>query len=247
VTSPKRIHLTQHYAVQVCLQSHFSWSSSLCYVITERLITVFFFLLHRIALYRGVRWCGGGGRKMLYVAARKLLGSAAKERRHSLQQFLRGSRGYRMQNGKEIKCYCLRNPFEYLLPPPTSFPLPPLSPPYKPEPGCCQICSWCSESNTLKTATPLNPPASHQLSDVACAHVFVVPASSDGQRWWRAGAAVISVSGTTEDSALRNVLGLWVCEWVVSCGKHPRAKRRVVSFTPRTALLPENEKPMSID
>ena len=128
-----------------------------------------------------------------------------------------------------------------------SFPLPPLSTPYKPEPGCCQISSWCRESNTLKTATLLNPPASHQLSDVAYADVFVFPASSDGQRWWRAGAAVISVSGTTEDSALRNVLGLWVCEWVVSCGKHPRAKRRVVSFTPRTALLPENEKPMPID
>jgi hypothetical protein len=67
-----------------------------------------------------------------------------------------------------------------------------------------------------------------------CRHPFFAT-SFDGQGWWRLGAAVISTSATTEDSSLCNVLGVLMCEWVVSCGRESRW--RVQLAASRSGLL----------
>jgi hypothetical protein len=68
--------------VQVLVSSRFAGSCSLWYVKRKKLIRVFFTSSDRI-IERGET--KRGGREMLYVAVGKLLGSAAKERRHSFR------------------------------------------------------------------------------------------------------------------------------------------------------------------
>jgi hypothetical protein len=130
-----------YYTMQLFIHSHFAWSS-LCQVIIEKLIILF--LYAPCGSYCRVGGPDAGG----YVAAQKLPtsvisihGTAAKERSYSLVQFLQGSWGYRIRNRDGIKCYCLRNPFEYFL---------------NPLPLCSQTWSRYLHSKKWKHSTLLN-------------------------------------------------------------------------------------------
>lgn len=185
-----------------------------------------FFLIHRIALYRGMRR-SGGGREILYVAVGKLLGSAAKERRHSFLHYcaVQEAAEYWMEKISNTAAWGIH--LNIFSTPP--FPVP-----------TSKTRSWVlpnielmARMKRVEDRYTVKPTSVARFVCRRLCRRLHIPYFNWRPVLWTTGAGVISTSGTTGDSIWRHVLGLCVCEWVVSCGRLSGAKRRKVSFTLR--------------